>query len=773
MFCDVPLAFEENRGQIESDAKFIARGKGYAISLTSNRAVVVLVGTDGTTGGESNDSRLVKFAAGRALLEIQAVGTNPNPRVRGIDELPRKSNYLIGNDPNRWRREIPNYLKVRYENVYPGIDMEYYFSHNSLEYDFIVSPGSDPRSIVVGYKGVDDMRIGGNGDLLLSVAGLAVQQGRPVVYQEKDGGRNEIKAAYVPKGIDSIGVTLGKYDLGRSLIIDPVLSYSSYVGGDLYDSPLGIAVDSKGGVYVTGVTNSSNFPTTSGGFQTAFHGPGADYDVFVMKWNPTGTDLVYSTYFGGTGTDWGYGIAVDSEGNAYLAGGTQSADLPTTPGAFQTRFHDDFGDGFVAKLNATGSDLIYSTYLGGGDPQRMSHDIAYGIALDQAGNAFVVGETQSNDFPTTRGALQGSKRGITDAFITKLNSTGTGLIYSTYLGGSDEDFAQKVAVDSSGNAYITGLTASDDFPATAGVFQSLRKGLGDIFVTKMNPDGSGLIYATYLGGRAIDRPADIAVDSAGSVYVTGWTQSTDFPTTPGSLQSSFPAGTCVYPCTYTYAFVTKFNPACSALVYSTFIGGSGGWGAGLVIDDLGSAYITGGMEDALPVTASAFQQSQAGSGDAFVAKLNSSGSALLYSTYLGGDLSDFGTCIAVDKAGNIYLGGETYSANFPVSANAFQSTLSGGHLDVDAFIARLKNVPGIMGVSVSGKRLVVSGEDFSGGAVILLNGSAQRTANDDQNPTTTLIAPRAGKRIASGGTVAIQVQNADGTLSNKVEFTRP
>jgi hypothetical protein len=652
--------------------------------------------------------------------------------------------------------------------------MEYYFSHDDLEYDFILSPGSDPTCIVVGYQGHKDVRIDENGDLLLELAGLSIRQLRPSVYQELNGVRHEITARYVTRGSNAIGISLGDYDRQKALVIDPVLTYSSYIGGNLHDEITGIAVDSTGFLYVTGITNSSDFPTTASAYQTAFNGQGADYDVFVMKWNPNLTDLIYSTYFGGTGMDWGYGIAVDSAGNAFVTGATKSADFPVTPGAFQTQFHNDGADVFVAKLNASGSALIYSTYLGGSDPQHRTADVAYGIAIDGVGNAYVAGDTQSNNFPTTPGAPQVSRRGISDAFITKLNSTGTGLIYSTYLGGSDGDSALKIAVDALGNAYLTGVTASADFPATSGSFQTSRNGqAADVFVTKMNSDGTGLVFSTYLGGRGFDRPAGITVDSLGHAYVTGSTESQDFPTTPASLEPSPPNGTCVYPCSQTYAFATKFSPDGSALVYSTYVGGSGGGGSGIAVDDLGNAYITGWMDAFFQGTDDAFQRSHAGSGDAFVAKLNLSGSALVYSTYLGGSSGDSGTSIAVDAAGNIYLGGQTYSTNFPVTTNAFQRSLIGGQLATDAFISKFNNVPQILSASLTGKRFVLTGRDFSGEAVILLNGSPQHTANDSQNPTGMLIAKRAGKKIPSGETVSLQVRNVDGTLSNEIGFTRP
>jgi uncharacterized repeat protein (TIGR01451 family) len=366
-------------------------------------------------------------------------------------------------------------------------------------------------------------------------------------------------------------------------------------------------VDVAGNAYITGQTQSTDFPTTTGAYQTNNEG---NYDAFVTKLNPTGTALVYSTYLGGTSYDYGYGVAVDGAGNAYITGYTYSTDFPTTPGAYQPNYAGNY-DAFVTKLNPTGTALVYSTYLGG-----TNTDYGYGVAVDGAGNAYITGYTSSTNFPTTPGAYQTSNAGNGDAFITKLNPTGNGLVYSTYLGGTSDDYGYGVAVDGAGNAYITGRTSSTNFPTTPGAYRTSYAGNGDVFVTKLNPTGNGLAYSTYLGGTQYDYGFGVAVDGAGNAYITGTTLSTNFPTTPGAYQTNYAGDGDV--------FVTKLNPTGTALAYSTYFGGTSdddGWG--VAVDGAGNAYITGSTYSTnFPTTTGAYQNSNAGSNDAFVAKFS-------------------------------------------------------------------------------------------------------------------------------------------------------
>jgi len=689
----LPLQFEANRGQVHKDVRFLARGQGYALYLTAGEAVLVL---SKPNVDAKRDARSTQAQGKSVALRMSLVGAAHKPQVSGLDQLPGKANYFVGKDRSKWRTNVPTYAKVHYQNVYPGIDLVYYGNQRQLEYDFVVAPGADPKRIVLGFRGADKFEIDAEGDLVLHASGGDVRQHKPVIYQDIDGVRHEIDGSYVRKGANRLGFQLAAYDASRPLIIDPVvLSYSTYLGGNSGESGGGIAVDTGGNAYVTGYTGSPNFPTTAGAFQATF---GSGWYAFVTKFNPAGSALVYSTLLGGSSGSSGSSIAVDSNGNAYVAGTTASVDFPTTAGAFQL-VSGGGNDGFVTKLDPTGSSLVFSTYLGGS-----SNDQGNGIAVDTAGNAYVTGQTQSSNFPTSVGAFQSASGGCSayypnqcDAFVAKLNSNGTALVFSTYLGGSSDDSGMGVAVDADGNAYVTGNTTSPNFPTTTGAFQPAASGLPAAWVTKLDPAGS-FVYSTYLGGSGGDYGSGIAVDAAGSAYVTGTAGSSDFPTTAGAFQVTSGG--------LSDAFITKLDPSGSALVYSTYLGGGDyDGGRAIAIDGKGNAYVTGGTlvsrcycDANFPTTPDAFQPTFGGGygpaasgSDAFFTKLNPAGSALLYSTYLGGRNNDGGDGIAVDSAGNAYISGSTNSSNFPTTPGAFQPNSGGGGYYVpawDAFVAK-------------------------------------------------------------------------------------
>src|SRR5216110_1557886 len=501
----LPLHFEANQGQTHQDVRFLARGAGYSLFLTPTEAALTLTkqvspARKPAAHGKSEP----RGAATGTALRISFAGANPRPRVTGLEELPGKANYFIGNDPAKWRTNVPTYAKVRYTDLYPRIDLLYYGNQRQLEYDLVVHPGADPTRIVLDIQGADRLQVDAQGDLVLQTTVGPIRQRKPVIYQEIDGVRKDIPGGYVLKGEHQVGYKVAAYDASQPLVIDPILSYSTYLGSSDEEGETRIAVDAAGNAYVAGETVSSNFPTTAGAFQTTFGGGVFSAgDAFVTKLNPTGSALVYSTYLGGSSSDAGYGIAVDAAGNAYVTGGTGSTDFPTTIGAFQTTKGGGFRDAFVTKLNPTGSALVYSTYLGGsGD------DYGEGIKLDAAGNAYVTGGTGSTVFPTTAGAFQRTFGApvcdgcTSNAFVTKLDPTGSALVYATYLGGSGRDGGWGIAVDTLGNAYVTGsTTSSTNFPTTTGAFQTTYGGgFGEAFVTKLNPTGSALVYSTYLGG---------------------------------------------------------------------------------------------------------------------------------------------------------------------------------------------------------------------------------------------------------------------------------
>ena len=640
----LPLQFEENRGQTHKDVRFLSRGAGYSLYLTSGEAVLVL------TKPKTQDS---------VALRMNLVGAARKPVVSGLEKQPGKANYFIGSDPTTWRTNVPTYARVRYREVYPGIDLVYYGNQRQLEYDFVVAPGADPRKIVLGFRGADKIEIDAQGELVLHAAGGDIRQHKPVIYQEIDGVRREIASGYQRKGVNRVGFQVAAYDTTRPLIVDPVvLAYSTFLGGSDHDDAGGIAVDADGNAYITGATASFDFPTTAGASQARFPGgpPGSAY-AFVTKLNPAGTTLVYSTYIGGgSGFTAGRAIAIDASGNAYAAGETQSSGFPTTPGAFQTALTGTV-DAFVTKLNPTGSALVYSTYLG--------NAAGSAIAVDADGNAYVTG----------------------GPFVNKLDPTGSTLVYSTSLG---DGAISAIAVDGNRSAYVTGQTTSANFPTTPRAFQTTFSGTADAFVTKLNPSGSGLVYSTYLGEAA---GSAIAVDAGGNAYVTG-TASTNFATTTGAFQTTFAGGS-------NDAFVTKLDPTASALVYSTYLGGSDGAesGSGIAVDADGNAYVTGRTTSTnYPTTPGAFQTTYAGgsdvfsAGDAFVTKLDPTGCTLIYSTYLGGGTVDVGNGIGLDATGNFYVAGATNSRTFPTTPAAFQPighTGNGFHANsFDAFIAK-------------------------------------------------------------------------------------
>jgi hypothetical protein len=609
----LPLSFEANHGQTDSEVKFLSRGHGCSLFLTGSEAVIVLKKTAPKTEEMKvlSGRELVKKRGGGAeegtIVRMELAGANAAPRVAGAEELPGKTNYFIGNDPAKWRTNVPTYSKVQYEGVYPGVDLVYYGNQGRLEYDFVVAPGVDPNEIRLKFYGAGKLRLDKKGDLLLGAEGEEVRFEKPLVYQELAGEQKTVESSYVLASTNRIGFQLGEYDHSQPLVIDPVLSYSTYLGGSASDSGQGIAVDGSGNAYVTGSTSSANFPAASA-LQSTLAGT---VNAFVTKINASGSALVYSTYLGGGNQDFSYGIAVDGSGNAYVTGSTSSTNFPTA-NALQSTIRGST-NAFVTEINAGASALVYSTYLGGN-----ASDAGRGIAVDASGNAYVTGDTTSSNFPTAD-ALQPTLAGSENAFVTKLNPSGSALVYSTYLGGNSVDQGFGIALDTMGDAYVTGLTYSPNFP-TANALQpkgGVSEDYDDAFVTKLNPSGSAFVYSTYLGGHTFDGGMGIAVDTSGNAYVTGYTSSVDFPTTPDALQSILSN-----PTNAAYSlnsFVTELNPIGSALVYSTYFGVS--QGQGIAVDASGNVYFTGSA-GSIP-TANALQSTNAGSQNAFVAKIAS------------------------------------------------------------------------------------------------------------------------------------------------------
>jgi hypothetical protein len=702
----LPLSFEPNRGQTDEQVQFMARGAGYTLFLTPTEAVFSLQRVAHENPQELTDAILSAPKPApqtSSVLRVQLLNADRNTSAAALDQLPGRTNYFRGNDPSKWTTNVETFAKVRYTNVLQGIDLVYYGNQGQLEYDFVVSPDADARQISLKFSGARNLHVERQtGDLVLRAGREEIRFHKPIAYQNDDvDGKHLVSADYILDARDRVRFALGQYDRSKPLVIDPTLSYSTYLGGSSNDYGTAITVDSTGSAYVTGYTNSTNFPVTAGAFQTTCGGgcSGTTVDAFISKLDPTGSFLEYSTYLGGSANDYGNGITLDASGNAFIVGQTFSKDFPTTAGAFQTKCSPDncaSGDVFVTELDSTGSNLMYSTYLGGTGKNQGN-----AIVLDTTGNAYITGYTQSITFPVTAGAFQTTcKCSQSVAFVTKLNNKGSALIYSTYLGGTNGDVGYGIVLDSSNNAYLTGYTQSFNFPTTPGAFQTSLGANRAAWITKLNSTGTALVYSTYLGGvTSVTTPCEacgtaIAVDSSGNAYVCGLTAESNFPITPGAYQTVFASSPNGHD-----AFLTELNPTGSGLIFSTYLGGSGDDGAtGIGLDPSGGVWLKGNTKSSdFPITPGAFQTVNRGVFDAFVAELNSTGSQLLYSTYLGGTETEFGGATAVlaldnQNPPNVYVTGYTNSTNYPVVAGSLQTSNAGQN---DAFVSKLSPSPNV------------------------------------------------------------------------------
>lgn len=751
----LPLSFELNLGQADASVKYLSHGAGYALFLTKTEAALSM-------GRKCQDRALLqnldaktrkRFEArkfGRMLLrryvhcqnlsvQMAIDGANSSARVKPIEELPGKSNYFIGTDRTKWRFGIPNYAGVRYVGIYPGVDLVYYGNRGRLEFDFIVSPGADPNEITLEFTPREHLRVIRNGNLRLGSRRDAVLLHRPSIYQVEHGRKNVVRGGFVLVADGRVAFRVGRYDRKKPLILDPVLTYSTFLDGASGDSDGdGIAVDPSGDAYVVGTTFSPTFPTVNA-YQSTAAAPGNGI-VFLAKFNPSGTQLLYSTYLGGTGGDYGADIAIDTTGKAYLTGYTFSTDFPVVNGFQTSNNNPNGGNAFVSCIDTTltgSASLLYSSYLGGGgnpsNPNPLFGDTGFGIATDSSGRAYITGATTSDTstaaFPTTANAYQSSLSSTNgNAFLTAVDTTKSGsssLIYSTYLGGNGAgsfgDFGVGVATDGAGNAYLVGETtsnASRPFPTTASAYQSnLNSSRGNVFVTEIATVSPSLVYSTYFGGSASGSLGDlgvaVALDSTDKVYVAGDAESSDFPTTSGVFQTANSANG--------KTFVAKFDLTKSgtlSLVYSTLLGGTnstlGDDSNGIAVDGSGDAFTVGQTSSTnFPTTSDAFQSTLNSSGgwNAFLTELSPDASSLIYSTYLGGSSSfgDAATGVSLDSATNAYIVGYTESLDFPTTAGAFQTTLNGGQ---SAFVTELSS-PNSASIAVSAKptnATIVSGQ---------------------------------------------------------------
>ena len=664
----LPLGFEPNVGQAEVGVDYLARGPGYRLALSSTAADITLPGA-------------------AAPLHMRLVGSDPAATPATLDPLPGHTNYLTGDDPSAWQTGVPTYARVSYADVWPGVDIVFQGDQRRLRHDFVVAPGADPSTIAVDFAGtgtgtdqpaptVDPA----TGDLLVGDARLS----RPVLYQDTERGRQPVDGAFRLLGDGHVGFTVGAFDHTKSLVIDPTLVTSSYLGGSGIDNAAAVDVDGGGNVYIAGSTESSDFRATNP-FQGTLNGDGSPgkSDAFVAKLNAEGTTLLYATYLGGSNRDAAAGVAVASDGTVYVTGVTESDNFPKTDGVAQDHYGGGPSDAFVTKLNPAGSGLAWSTFIGGSQT-----DSARAIAVNAGGEAFVTGSTNSVEFPTANPLQQGTPRpDDVDAFVTKVAVQGNSFVYSTRLGGDNDDRGLDIAVDPTGNAYVTGDTRSPGFPTArplqpgaGGAASGVAGSFSDAFVSKLGPAGNNLVYSTFLGGSDTDQGAGIAVGSDGAAYVTGTTNSPNFPVRE-PLQGRKDSDT--------DAFVTKVNPAGSELVYSTYLGGGGAdSGTGIIVDQAGSATVVGVTGSTNFPTAKPLQGVKGGGAtDAFVSTLAPAGATLVSSTYLGGREDDQAAGVAVGPgAATPVVVGSTSSTDYP-TAKPIQSARAGA--SADGFVTRI------------------------------------------------------------------------------------
>src|SRR5579883_261171 len=634
----IAMTFEPNWGQAGREITFLAHGSACSLLF---------------------DSEGVSMVRGHNAVRMKLLGANPSPSVTGYHLTEGRANYFIGT-ADQWVTGIPLYAGVQYAEVYPGVALVFYSHEGELEYDFTLAPRAQASQIALSFDGIDEMRIE-RGDLVLKAAWGEVRHRKPRIYQIVRGKRSEIGGHFAIRGPKEAGFEIDRYDNGNTLVIDPAITYGTFIGGSSAESAWALAADSAGSAYVAGET-----------WLASAMAPFA----FLVKLNPSGTTLLYVDYFGGKSRSSARGVGFDSGGNVYITGFTYSPDFPVTAGAYRSSSLGT-ANAFVVKVSASGSALVYSTLIGGAGA-----NFAAGIAVDALGSAYIAGYTSSVALPVTSGALQKSySGGMQDAFVAKLNSHGSGLIYCTYLGGAGNEIANGIAVDSAGQVHVVGYTDSTDF-ATTNPLYSKAAGQGDAFIAKLTANGDALVFATYLGGRLPDIATAVALDPSGNIYVTGATLSVDFPVTAGVYQSRNQGS-------YD-TFLSKMDHMGTSLLYSTYLGGENSdQASGIAVDANGVAYIIGFTYSShFPIQG--LVSAPQGGQDAFVAAVGSAGSSLLWSTYLGGAADDQATGIALDPLGNVYVAGTTFSHAIQTTFGAYQTV---NISDGSGFLIKLGNSP--------------------------------------------------------------------------------
>ncbi len=674
----VPLHFEAGNGKglsgVEGVAPdFVTRGAGYAVAISATESVVVVPPAPrkmmtGVRGGSRNRSAPPLPTDSPSVVHMRLLGANQSAPGTKLEPLPGRVNYYHGNDPAKWRTDVRTYGRIRYEEVYPGIDLVYYGNQQQLEHDFIVAPGADPASIRMTYESTGGTALTESGDLLLHTDAGDLRQLRPVSYQEVNGERQPVESRYCLQADGQVTVSVGSYDPRRPLVIDPVLTFSSYLGGSNYEYGGALLLAEDGSVLLSGMTYSPDFPAPNAFDPELF----SVTDAFIARLDPTGTSLTYATYFGGNGWEMIHDMVLGADGSLYVAGESSATNLPVTVSLQQQ--NRGYIDGFVAHFNAAGNVLLYSTYLGG-----EAEDIGRCIALDAAGNVYVGGSTQSSDFPTLN-PFRVPLTFSTEGFIAKINPTATALVYSSYLGGFDTDLVTDLALETDGSVYLVGYTHSHDFPLVNPMFPRDQR---SAFLVHVNSAGSGLLHASTLGGALDDEAHAVALDGQGALFLTGYTGSDDFPLVR-PLQAVHGGAADV--------FVAQVDLSGPTLAFSTLLGGNANdFAYALALDPAGAVYVAGETQSDLFPTVEALQAQRASPAtDAFLTKIDPATPGLVYSTYLGGSGEERGVALAVDAAGNAYVQGETSSLDFP-TASPFQPSHGRGF--ADTFVSKVGVMP--------------------------------------------------------------------------------
>jgi hypothetical protein len=611
----IPLSFEKNLGQVDSRVKFLSRGPGYGLFLTEREAILRINQPSSTT------------------VRMSVSGQSSPGRIEALDPLPGKTHYLKSPGSEAWHADLPMYARVRHNNVLPGVDLVYYGNQRQLEYDVVIAPGVQPEIVRFRFDGIQGLTIDSDGGLVLKTEAGDIRQAKPTIYQESDGNRVAVDGGYVLFGKRTVGFRIAAYDRRRPLVIDPILVYSTFYGGTgIADQGNAIAIDAAGSAYITGQTNSADLFVLNG-IQPKLSG---SMDGFVMKLDPTGTAVVYSTYFGGSASDEGHSIAVDAGGNTYITGYTTSSDFPIVNGFQRARAGGQ--DAYVLKLNSTGSAIVFSTFVGGSGDDR-----GFGITIDAGNNVYVTGATGSNNFPVSGSFQRTYAGGLSDVFVTKLNPTGA-LAYSTYVGGVGLDQSYAVAVDAAGNAYVVGFTTSTNFPTVNPIQATYLGGADDAFAFKLDAAGAALVYSTYLGGNVSENATRVVVDDTGSAYITGYTGSFDFPT--ANAYNAIHGGNFD-------VFITRLAADGRSAIFSTFFGGADNEsGTGIAVGKDGAIYISGYTQSFDFPVINSMQDILRGNRDAFVTKFTPDGSTVIFSTFLGGTGIDAAVGMGLNATGH-------------------------------------------------------------------------------------------------------------------------